>query len=83
MDLSVRECSRAHTLLPHTHSVIVHPQRRYNLHNLKDEDFPQFRLFVRGYDPKAPLEYNGKPTAEEMSGWLVAEANIFLGKRVS
>lgn len=50
---------------------------------MKDEDFPQFRLFVRGYDPKAPLEYNGKPTAEEMSGWLVAEANIFLGKRVS
>jgi hypothetical protein len=57
-------------------------QRRYGLSSLGDDELPAFRLFLRGADPRVPLNYTGELKTDEMSGWLVAHTSIFLGKRV-
>jgi hypothetical protein len=58
------------------------PQRRFDLGKLKDEDFPKFKLFLKGADPKQPLDYAGKVDKDEMAAWLVAHTSLFIGKRV-
>jgi hypothetical protein len=75
---ALRRCGTAQPLRP----LPAAAQRRYHMHTLKDEDLPQFRLFLRGANPRKPLEYSGRMTKEDFSAWLVAQTSIFLGKRV-
>ena len=65
----------------HTHQHTNKPQRRYGLHAAAASALPQFRLFLRGYDLDHPIEYRGAVAPEAMSRWLVAEANVFVGRR--
>ncbi|KIY97455.1 hypothetical protein MNEG_10506 [Monoraphidium neglectum] len=62
---------------------LVNPRlsRRFDLGKLKDEDFPKFKLFLKGADPKQPLDYAGKVDKDEMAAWLVAHTSLFIGKR--
>lgn len=62
---------------------LVNPRlaRRYGLDKLKDDDFPRFKLFLKGADPSKPIDYGGKLTKDEMSAWLVAHTSLFLGKK--
>ncbi|KAI8475239.1 MAG: hypothetical protein J3K34DRAFT_72013 [Monoraphidium minutum] len=62
---------------------LVNPRlsRRFALDKLKDDDFPRFKLFLKGGDPKKPIEYSGGMKKGELSGWIVAHTSIFIGSR--
>lgn len=62
---------------------LVNPRlsRRFGLDKLKDDDLPRFMLFLKGGDAKKPAKFTGKATKDEISAWLVAHTNVFIGKR--
>jgi hypothetical protein len=57
-------------------------QRRYGVDKVKEDDFPKFKLFLKGSDTKKPLSYTGKLKKDDLAGWLVKHTGVFVGKKV-
>lgn len=62
---------------------LVNPKlsKRFSLSKLKDDDFPKFRLFLKGKNVNKPIEYKGGVKKDDLAGWLVAHTSIWIGKK--